>query len=163
MRMPLKAKRRRCRRWWWRRGRGAGWGRRAPSTSPWRRSGTSGPPSPEPSWRWDLFVGLGFMLPCFLPTRVYLHQCLKVDSASRAWTASLGCSGGGNRAVFAQCSFAGSVSIRWDFPGKWNFKEIFRGQTENNVQKIVIKCKYCIVSQIVGVEVMTMFSFLVNV
>ena len=82
--MPLKAKRRRCRRWWRRRGRGAGWGRRAPSTSPWRRSGTSGPPSPGPSWRWDLFLGLENMLPCFLPTRVYLHQYLKADSASRA-------------------------------------------------------------------------------
>ena len=28
--------------------------------------------------------GLGNILPCFLPTRVYLHQYLKADSASRA-------------------------------------------------------------------------------
>ena len=30
------------------------------------------------------FFGLANMLPCFLPTRVYLLQYLKADSASRA-------------------------------------------------------------------------------
>ena len=158
--MPLKAKRRRCRRWWRRRrGRGAGWRRRALSTSPWRRSGTSGPPSPGPSWRWGLFFTWKYV------TLIPPHQGLPPSVSQGRLCFSCMNSKFGLFWRGQPCSLCSMLIC-----GKCVNKVRFPRENEIAIaQKTMIKCKYSGLKnenkalQIIGSDIMTMLFFFFNV